>query len=108
MFRRRTIRGPVTGLFHTPVCTVRPRQDTSIGRPTFRDSSVAIARLHSSVRAPAEDTPHEVFSKHPPPRPRARERPAVGSFAAAVSDECVVIDAGGTLRQSGPSPAERY
>ena len=34
---------PVTGLFQTPVCTVRPRHDTSFGIPTLTDSSVAIA-----------------------------------------------------------------
>src|SRR4029077_8562565 len=42
MLRRRTIRGPSTGLFHTPVCTVRPRHDTSFGIPTLRDNRVAI------------------------------------------------------------------
>src|SRR3954471_13572142 len=41
MLRRRTMRGPVTGLFHTPVCTVRPRHGTSLGTPTLTDTSVA-------------------------------------------------------------------
>src|SRR3954449_13487179 len=44
MLSRRTIRGPLTGLFQTPVSTVRPRQGTSLGSPTFTDTSVAIAR----------------------------------------------------------------
>src|SRR6478672_13267854 len=43
MLSRRTIRGPVTGLFHTPVWTVRPRHATSFGRPTFTESRVAMA-----------------------------------------------------------------
>src|SRR5690242_14456156 len=45
MFRRRTRRGPFTGLFQTPVCTVRPRHGTSFGSPTLTDNSVAMA-LH--------------------------------------------------------------
>src|SRR6478736_6582636 len=48
MLSRRTIRGPVTGLFQTPVCTVRPRHGTSLGRPTFTETSVAIVRSGSA------------------------------------------------------------
>jgi hypothetical protein len=35
MLSFRTICGPWTACFHTPVYTVRPRQSTSRGRPTF-------------------------------------------------------------------------
>jgi hypothetical protein len=38
---RRTIRGPVTGFFHTAVCTVLPCQVTSRGIPTLTDSKAA-------------------------------------------------------------------
>src|SRR6266540_423542 len=44
MLSRRTIAGPCTGYFHTPVWTVLPRQDTSVGMPTFTDSRVGIGR----------------------------------------------------------------
>src|SRR5436305_2080108 len=37
MFSRRTMLGPSTGAFHTPVCTARPCQATSCGRPTLTD-----------------------------------------------------------------------
>jgi len=39
MFSARTIRGPSTGYFHTPVCTVRSRHRTSRGSPTFTATS---------------------------------------------------------------------
>src|SRR6478609_4820282 len=42
MFSRRTIRVPGTGLFQTPVCTVRPLHGTSLGIPTLTDNNVAI------------------------------------------------------------------
>src|SRR5262245_29153641 len=42
MLSRRTIRRPATGLFQTPVCTVRPCQETSWGRPTLTERRVAI------------------------------------------------------------------
>ncbi|GLW11675.1 hypothetical protein Misp01_68030 [Microtetraspora sp. NBRC 13810] len=45
MLSRRTIRGPVTACFHTPVCTVFPCQDTSFGIPTFTDSNLAMVIL---------------------------------------------------------------
>jgi len=38
-------RGPATGCFHTPVCTVASRQGTSWGRPTFTASSLATTHL---------------------------------------------------------------
>src|SRR5215218_4525411 len=56
MLRRRTIRGPSTGLFHTPVCTVRPRQDTSFGIPTLRDSRVVI-RHRLALPSPGRHDP---------------------------------------------------
>src|SRR3954452_24660104 len=37
MLRRRTMLGPVTWLFQTPVWTTRPRQGTSAGMPTLID-----------------------------------------------------------------------
>jgi hypothetical protein len=40
MLSLRTIRGPFTGSFQTPVCTVLPCQVTSFGIPTLTDSSV--------------------------------------------------------------------
>src|SRR5215475_10656125 len=45
MFSRRTMRGPSTARFHTPVCTPRPRQVTSCGSPTLTATSVAVPRL---------------------------------------------------------------
>ena len=39
MLSRRTICGPVTACFHTPVYTVLPCQDTSFGIPTLTDNS---------------------------------------------------------------------
>src|SRR5262249_53869946 len=45
MFSPRTMRGPSTARFHTPVCTVRPRQVTSCGSPTLTATSVAVPRL---------------------------------------------------------------
>src|SRR5690349_6628120 len=39
MLRVRTLCGPGVGDFHTPVWTTRPRQPTSLGRPTFTESS---------------------------------------------------------------------
>src|ERR1700753_1747680 len=62
MLSRRTIRGPATGFFHTPVCTVRPRQVTSCGIPTLTDSNapardpIVITRSFS-VRRPGAVRP---------------------------------------------------
>ena len=39
------MRGPGTGIFQTPVCTVRPRHGTSWGSPTLTASNVAIGVL---------------------------------------------------------------
>src|ERR1700753_3244288 len=36
------MRGPVTGDFQIPVRTVLPRHTTSLGMPTFTDTSVAV------------------------------------------------------------------
>src|SRR6478736_5392216 len=73
MFRRRTIRDPGTGLFQTPVCTVRPRHDTSLGIPMLTDSRVAIAShlpiCQSLVR---RREPHGVVGE--PPRGLAVSR----------------------------------
>jgi hypothetical protein len=41
MLSRRTIRGPSTGRFQMPVCTVRPCHETSFGSSTLTDTSVA-------------------------------------------------------------------
>ena len=41
-FDMRTIRGPATGRFQTPVYTVRPFHATFFGRPTFTDTKVAM------------------------------------------------------------------
>src|SRR3954468_15373276 len=45
MLSRRTSRGPSTGRFQIPVCTVRPCQETSLGIPTLTDTTVAMAAL---------------------------------------------------------------
>jgi hypothetical protein len=37
------MRGPATGSFQAPVYTVRLLQATFLGKPTFTESSVAIA-----------------------------------------------------------------
>ena len=37
------MRGPSTGCFQTPVCTVRPRHATSRGSPTLTDTSAPTA-----------------------------------------------------------------
>ena len=46
MLRRRTIAGPCTGYFQTPVCTVLPCQDTSFGMPTFTEAAGSGDRRH--------------------------------------------------------------
>jgi hypothetical protein len=43
-----TMRGPLTGSFHTPVWTVALRHGTSLGRPTFTASSLATLALVTS------------------------------------------------------------
>src|SRR4051812_39531594 len=59
MFRRRTMHGPVTGLFQMPVWTDLPRHDTSLGIPTLTESSVTMAgpfsRLPGTVRGLRRD-----------------------------------------------------
>src|SRR3954447_21300232 len=51
----RTIRGPSTGCFQAPVCTTRHRHSTSLGKPAFSETSVAMT---VSVRwAPENLTP---------------------------------------------------
>src|SRR3954470_12396491 len=52
MLRRRTLRGPSTGYFQIPVCTVRPCQATSFGRPTFTDFRTATMPLPSPPGPP--------------------------------------------------------
>src|SRR5689334_12878250 len=53
MLSRRAVRGPVTGSFHTPVCTVRPCQATSLGRPTLSACRMAIGYPLGSLPARA-------------------------------------------------------
>src|ERR1700757_5152592 len=56
MLSRRTILGPTTGVFQTPVKTVLPRHSTLRGRPTFTEVKVAkvltspVARRFSGSR----------------------------------------------------------
>jgi hypothetical protein len=57
MFSRRTIRRPSTGRFHTAVCTVRPCQATSCGRPTFTDSKRPVRRSMITSYAPYDRAP---------------------------------------------------
>src|SRR4051794_26087465 len=50
MLSRRTMRGPSARLFQMPVCTVRPCQSTSLGRPTLTDNRLAMGAAPSSDR----------------------------------------------------------
>src|SRR5579863_3354985 len=53
MLRRRTIRGPATGFFHTAVCTVLPCQVTSCGSPTLTDSRDPADCLEVTTSSPS-------------------------------------------------------
>lgn len=68
MLSRRTITGPCTGYFHTPVKTVRPCHGTFFGIPTFTESNDGIgsylrggfstdASAHRGVHAPGAGVP---------------------------------------------------
>src|SRR4051794_24255014 len=70
MLRRRTMRGPSTGAFQTPVWTVRPCQATSRGSPTLTESRRPIRGgilASGLVMAPVPRCPRnpnpEVFTK---------------------------------------------
>src|SRR4051794_25646250 len=99
MFRRRTMTGPSTGCFHTPVWTVRPRQATSRGRPTFTDTSRPTDRSSMAprpLRCPdpppsrprlsgdggADQLGDLLLHLRAPPRERVRHRPDVAVVEA--------------------------
>src|SRR5262249_54834402 len=91
MFSRRTSRGPLTACFHTPVCTVVPRQGTSFGRPTFTATSVAMR----TYRCPAT-------TRHPLRRATKRR----GSSGAATSVPALAIGGECGARQEEPGIGE--
>jgi hypothetical protein len=45
-----TRRGPLTGSLKTPVNTVLPRHDTSLGRPRLTDRRVAMLEFYAASR----------------------------------------------------------
>src|SRR4029079_13850252 len=58
MLSRRTILRSSTGLFQTPVCTVRPCQGTSFGSPTLTETRVATRPSYALAFAERREPSH--------------------------------------------------
>ncbi len=87
-------RGPSTGLFQTPVWTVRPRHETSCGIPTLTESRVAMTDALSLCLGRPATTHHPTHDRGSGGscrRQAAGAGPACWTCAPAVSSDGIRI-----------------